>query len=73
MRSRFSRRCNEEDLKHEIAQRAANAAIESYLENIGGTTEAVAKGVVETLKLESALRPKMEQYRLSEPWQALYK
>lgn len=65
--------CDAESIRHDIAQRAANAAIESYLSNIGGTTEAVAKGIVESLHLEQALEPKMRQYGFSEAWQALYK
>lgn len=66
-------RCREEDVKHEIAQRAANAAIESYLANIGGTTEDVAKGIVESLNLHTTLQPKMQEYGFMEPWEALYK
>ena len=62
-----------EHIKHDLAQRAANAALQSYLSNIGGTTEDVARGIVETLCLEQALIPKMEEYGLKEPWQALYR
>ena len=56
-----------------IAQRAANAAIDAYMANIGGTTEAVARSIVDTLNLHDALKPRMEQYGFKEPWEALYK
>ena len=69
----MSRRYDTDSIKHNIAQRAANAAIESYMSNVGGTTEDVAKGIVQSLHLEAALAPKMQQYGLTEPWQALYK
>jgi hypothetical protein len=68
-----SSRCDIHNIKRDIAQRAANAAIDSYLENIGGTTEAVAKGIVESLHLHQALIPKMKEYGFEEAWQALYK
>ena len=66
-------RCDAESIKHDIAQRAADAAIESYMSNVGGTTEDVAKGIVESLHLETALEPRMQQYGCKEPWQALYR
>ena len=62
-------RCEERD----IAQRAANAAIDAYMANIGGTTEAVAQAIVDRLSLQEALQPRMQQYGFQEPWQALYK
>lgn len=43
------------------------------MSNVGGTTEDVAKGIVQSLHLEEALGAKMKQYRFTEPWQALYK
>ena len=66
-------RCCQAKERHDIAQRAADAAIKSYLSNIGGTTEAVAKGIVDSLHLQAALQPKMAEYGLQEPWQALYR
>ena len=43
------------------------------MSNVGGTTEDVAKGIVQSLHLEEALGAKMKQYGFTEPWQALYK
>ena len=46
-------------------------AIEAYRAVVGAAREVAAQFIVDELGLESDLRPAMEEYRVSEPWQAL--
>lgn len=46
-------------------------AIEAYRTVVGAAREVAAQFVVDELGLEPDLRPAMEEYRVSEPWQAL--
>ena len=46
-------------------------AIEAYRTVVGAAREVAAQFIVDELGLEPDLRPAMEEYRVSEPWQAL--
>ena len=48
-----------------------NRAIEAYREIVGATRDVASRHIMESLELESGLRPLMVQYNVSEPWEVL--
>lgn len=46
-------------------------AIEAYREIVGASRDVASRHIMERLKLESDLRPLMEQHQVSEPWEVL--
>jgi len=47
--------------------------VEAYKDLVGRSRQEMAEGLVKRFSLEDSLRPYMEKYSISEPWQALVK
>lgn len=55
------------------ASQITDICIQAYMDNIGGTTESVARQIVNTLELQDRLAADMVRLQVDEPWQALYR
>lgn len=63
----------DESAQQSHTQQCADAAFQSFMDNIGGTSEMVARAIVDKLDLTEKLRPHMLRFQVDQPWQALYK
>ena len=47
------------------------AAVEAYREIVGASRDVASRHIMDSLDLEAELRPRMGQYNVTEPWEAL--
>jgi len=63
----------EEKGEDTAGQVCADVAMQVFLTNLGATSEAVARKLVQELGIADLLKPEMERFGVDEPWKALYK